>query len=45
MNEALRRCMKRVLRAEKLLQWVLDEADLSGQMELVAAIRAFLEER
>lgn len=35
---------QRLHRAEKLLQWVQDEADLSGQMELAAAIRAFLEE-
>lgn len=42
-RQALRLCMKHALKAEKLLRWVLDEVDLSGHMELVAAIRAYLE--
>jgi len=40
----LTRCGRRLRKAERLLAWVQDEADLSGQMELSAAIRAFLEE-
>lgn len=42
MGPRLRRCARRLIRAEALLRWVLAEADLSGNMELVAAIRAFL---
>jgi Holliday junction resolvasome RuvABC ATP-dependent DNA helicase subunit len=38
------RLTKRLERAKRLLKWVLDEADLSGQMELAAEIRAFLHE-
>lgn len=40
----LERCAHRVLRGEKLLRWVQAECDLSGQMELDAAIRAYLAE-
>jgi hypothetical protein len=39
---ALHRCMKRLQKAEGLLTWVENECDLSGQMELAAAIRKFL---
>lgn len=42
---ALRLCRRRVLKAEKLLEWVKAECDLSGQMELDQAITAFQEER
>lgn len=35
---------RRLHRAERLLRWVDDDADLSGQMELSAAIKAFLAE-
>lgn len=42
-HSALKLCRKHALKAEKLLRWVLEEVDLSGHMELVAAIRAYLE--
>jgi hypothetical protein len=39
---AIQRCAKRVLKGEKLLRWVLAEVDLSGHMELAAAIEDYL---
>lgn len=39
----LARCARRVRKGEKLLRWVKAECDLSGQMELSAAITAYLE--
>ncbi len=39
-------CEKRLKKAEKLLEWALaDLTDLSAGMEVIAAIRKFLEAR
>ena len=39
-------CKKRLLKAEKLLEWALaDLQDLNAGMEIIAAIRSYLEKR
>ncbi len=40
-----KRLIKLITHAEFLLRWVTDEADLSGNMELDAALRAYWEDR
>jgi len=46
MSEAEKLCKKRLKRAEKLLQWALNDLEeLSGGMVVIGAIRNFLEQR